>query len=88
MTEARKERVLDLRNAIFEVADGCTLDEVMQAITMAQTRMVAEMVNGDEFKTHSILERYREMQTASVQIYCSEVMQSAAAAVVANGAND
>lgn len=73
----RKERVLDVRNTIFEVCDGCTLDEAMQGIIMAQAKIVAATVGGDENAARDVLERYRAIQTEAMPIYCAETFSTA-----------
>lgn len=69
--KARKEKIIDLRNAIFGAADGLTLDEVMQAITMAQSKFVANAVGGDEYEMLAVLAKYRDMQDGAAPIYCA-----------------
>lgn len=71
--EARKEKIIALRNAIFEAADGCLLDESMQAIIMAQSRIVAHAVGGDGDAAHMLLGHYREMQSDAMPIYCADL---------------
>ena len=70
-----KENILNVRNAIFEAADGVTLDEAMQGIIMAQAKLVANTVSGDVQAAHDILERYRSMQTEAMPIYCASEQQ-------------
>lgn len=67
-----KENVIRVRNAIFEAAEGITLDEAMQGIIMAQAKLVAHTVSGDERAAQDILERYRQMQSEAMPIYCAE----------------
>lgn len=67
-----KANVIKVRNAIFEAGDGMTLDEVMQGVIMAQAKLVANTVQGDERAAMDILERYRAMQTEALPIYCAE----------------
>ena len=69
---ARKEKIVELRNAIFDAADGLQFDEIMQAIVMAQSRIVANTVGGDEQKMSAILACYREIQDGAIPIYCAE----------------
>ena len=72
-----KENIINVRNAIFEAADGVTLDEAMQGIIMAQAKLVANTVSGDVQAAHDILERYRSMQTEAMPIYCAETLSTA-----------
>ena len=74
--EARKEKIIELRNAIFEASEQLTLDEVLQATMMAQTRMLAETLQGDLQKSLAILTQYRELQTYALPIYCAEAKHS------------
>ena len=67
-----KENIIRVRNAIFEAGDGITLDEIMQGIMMAQAKLVAHAVNGDELEAHKILEQYRRYQSEAMPIYCAE----------------
>jgi hypothetical protein len=67
-----KANIIAVRNAIFEAGDGMTLDEVMQGIIMAQAKLVAHTVGGDEQAARDVLERYRGMQTEALPIYCAE----------------
>lgn len=76
MADARKEQVIDVRNAIFEACDGCTLDEAMQGIMMAQARLVAETVHGDEDAARDVIERYRQWQSEALPIYCAETFST------------
>ena len=75
MSDARKEKVIELRNTIFSAADGLTLDETMQAIAMAQSKIVAATVKGDEFAMMSVLAEYRDIQDRAVPIYCQSEKQ-------------
>ena len=67
-----RENVISIRNAIFEAADGMTLDEAMQGIIMAQARLVANTVAGDVRAARDVLETYRRMQSEAMPIYCAE----------------
>lgn len=67
-----KANIIRVRDAIFTAGDGCTLDEVMQGIIMAQAKLVAHTVEGDEQAAADILERYRGMQSEALPIYCAE----------------
>lgn len=71
-----RENVAIVRNAIFEAGDGMTLDEIMQGIIMAQAKLVAHTVRGDERAARDILERYRQMQTEAMPIYCAEELSA------------
>ncbi len=71
MANARKEMVIELRNAIFGAADGLTLDETMQAIAMAQSKIVASTVKGDEYEMLAVLAKYRAIQDGAIPIYCA-----------------
>ena len=73
--ESREEKIIKLRNAIFGAADGLTLDETMCAITMAQSKIVANTVVGDEFEMLAVLSKYREMQDGAIPIYCADEKQ-------------
>jgi hypothetical protein len=65
-----RENIIKVRNAIFEAGDGLTLDEVMQGIIMAQAKLVANTVEGDDKAADAILEKYRQLQTEAMPIYC------------------
>lgn len=77
MADARKEKIIEVRNTIFEVCSGCTLDEAMQGIVMAQARLVAETVKGDEDAARDVIEQYREWQSEALPIYCAETFSTA-----------
>jgi hypothetical protein len=67
-----KENIMRVRNAIFEAGDGMTLDEVLQGSIMAQAKLVAHTVGGDEQAAREVLQHYRKMQTEALPIYCAE----------------
>jgi hypothetical protein len=71
-----RENVQRVRDAIFEAADGITLDEAMQGIIMAQAKLVAHTVGDDVQAAHDVLDRYRQMQTEAMPIYCAETVSA------------
>jgi hypothetical protein len=72
-----KANIVKVRNAIFAAADGMTLDEAMQGIIMAQAKLVAHAVGDDVQAANNVLERYRQMQTEAMPIYCAETLSTA-----------
>lgn len=72
-----RENVQKVRDAIFAAADGMSLDEAMQGIIMAQARLVAGIVGDDVPAAMDVLNRYREMQTDAMPIYCAETLSAA-----------
>lgn len=70
---AEKEATLEVRNAIFEVADGLPFGAVMQGILMAQAKLAAATCDGDEIKTTAVLAEYHAVMMRAVPIYCVEV---------------
>lgn len=77
MTRTSKQKVIDLRNAIFEAADGLTIDEMMQGTTMAQAKLLAATLCGDEAEAGNVLQKYRRIQSDAMSIYCAEELSAA-----------
>lgn len=75
-----KQATIDVRNALFEVADGKPFGSVMQGIIMAQAKLAAATCNGDPEQTRAQLAHYHAMMMEAVPIYCAEIETSSARA--------
>ena len=69
----RKQATLDVRNALFEVANGKPFGSVMQAIVMAQAKLAAVTCRGDPEATKAQLAYYHALMMDAVPIYCAEI---------------
>lgn len=69
-----RQDTIEVRNALFGIADGKPADAVMQGIIMAQAKMAAGICKGDETMTRAMLEEYHRMQMEAVPIYCTEIL--------------
>lgn len=70
---AEKQATIDVRNALFEVADGKPFGSVMQGIIMAQAKIAAAACNGNAEQTRAQLAHYHAMMMDAVPIYCVEI---------------
>lgn len=68
-----KKATIDVRNALFEVADGKPFGAVMQGIIMAQAKLAAATCGGDAAQTAEQLRYYHGLMMEAVPIYCAEI---------------
>lgn len=70
---AEKQATIDVRNAIFEIADGKPFGSIMQGIVMAQAKLAAATCGGDPAQTAEQLRFYNKIMMEAVPIYCAEI---------------
>lgn len=68
-----KQATIEVRNALFEVADGKPVEAVIMGTIMAHAKMVANACDGDVAKTSAVLEQWHRVMMDSVPIYCAEI---------------
>jgi hypothetical protein len=71
--DAMKKATIEVRNALFDVADGKPVEAVIQGTIMAHAKMVASACNGDVAKTTAVLEQWHGVMMQAVPIYCAEI---------------
>lgn len=69
----QKQAIIDVRNALFEAADGKPFGAVMQGIIMAQAKLTVACCGGDPVTAREQLARYHAMMMDAVPIYCAEI---------------
>lgn len=70
---AEKQATIEVRNAVFEVADGKPFGSVMQGIIMAQAKLAAATCGGNAEQTSAQLAHYHQIMMDAVPIYCAEI---------------
>lgn len=68
-----KQATIEVRNALFAVADGKPVEDVIQGTIMAHAKMVASACEGDVAKTRAVLEQWHRVMMDAVPIYCAEI---------------
>lgn len=68
---SKKDEVLAIRNAMFVIGDGMSLDSFMQGSIMAQTRMAVETATS-EHQAHDILTKYFNIAVDALPIYWAD----------------
>lgn len=66
-----KDHIIKIRNAVFEAADGASLDVAMQGLIMAQGKLIASVANQPEEADH-VLNIYYKMLRDALPLYCAE----------------
>jgi hypothetical protein len=69
----KDQATIDVRNAIFAVADGKPVESVIMGTIMAHAKLVASACDGDEAKTRAVLEQWHRVMMDAVPIYCVEI---------------
>lgn len=72
--DAHKKATIDVRNAIFQAADGKPADAALQGIIMAMGKLAAQVCDGDETSTREVLGRYHGYLLEAVPLYCTEIL--------------
>lgn len=68
-----KQATIEVRNALFDVADGKPVEAVIMGTIMAHAKLVASACNGDVAKTTAVLEQWHRVMMEAVPMYCAEV---------------
>lgn len=68
---SQKDAVLAMRNAMFAVGDGMTLDAFMQGSIIAQAKMATETADSQE-QAAQILSYYFNIALEAVEVYWTE----------------
>ena len=71
MSEEARKKVLDVRDAVFEAADGKALDVVMLGTLMAQGKIIASVVR-DPDQARKMVDGYHAILRAAMDAYCKE----------------
>ena len=71
MTDANKQNIIFVRDAVFKAGDGKSLDEVMQGTTMAQGKLIASIAR-DPDASRKIVDHYYQILRDAMDAYCSE----------------
>lgn len=68
---AQKDEILAMRNAMFAVGDGMSLDSFMQGSIMAQAKMAAETADTEE-QAANILAHYFDIAMGALPVYWAQ----------------
>lgn len=68
-----KQDTIDVRNALFLVADGKPVEAVIMGTIMAHAKLVASACEGDIAKTTAVLEQWHRVMMEAVPLYCAEI---------------
>jgi hypothetical protein len=71
--DTNKNATIEVRNALFAVADGKPVEAVIQGTIMAHAKLVANACDGNVTKTRAVLEQWHRVMMDAVPIYCAEI---------------
>lgn len=68
-----KQATIEVRNALFDVADGKPVEAVIMGTIMAHAKLVASACGGDVARTTAVLEQWHRVMMDAVPLYCAEI---------------
>lgn len=79
MPSPQEEAVLlEVRDAVLNVAAGKNMHLLMIGIHMALARIVTEVADGCEARTLLVLREYHDLMMDAVPVYCADVQRRGA----------